>query len=206
VKAGVVCGLCGLAALVDFAATFLVGRCYLPLYLDCIGSMTIAWTLGLIPALAVSAITAALNYAFIHHEWQICLFVICGFASSVITCGFARFFPGVIAPRSAGTASLFERCILLFGLSCVLCIVMSLMGGVISTIIGGMDAWGEAARYPVPENRFKLGFLHHRIPVLAREILSRLPVNILDRPITVFTAFAAAAFLRKTRLHFPAAS
>ncbi|MDR1420741.1 MAG: hypothetical protein LBI86_10235, partial [Treponema sp.] len=51
--------------------------------------------------------------------------------------------------------------------------------------------------YRTPELYFKLGLLRNGLPLLASEILARIPVNIVDRPVSVFGAYGIAFLLRR---------
>jgi hypothetical protein len=48
-----------------------------------------------------------------------------------------------------------------------------------------------------PEDSFKLGLLRNNIPLLPTAILSRIPINIVDRFIAVFGGFGISLFYRK---------
>jgi hypothetical protein len=65
------------------------------------------------------------------------------------------------------------------------------MGGFIAVLIG-VDPAG-------PEMRLQFSLVQSGFPTAAVEILSRVPVNMIDRPITVFGGFGAALLLRKIR-------
>jgi len=48
-----------------------------------------------------------------------------------------------------------------------------------------------------PSDIFKLGFLRHNAPVLAAGILSRIPINIVDRFIVIFGGYGISLIFRK---------
>jgi hypothetical protein len=69
------------------------------------------------------------------------------------------------------------------------------LGGIIAFIISGFF---KVAEYDIsPDFFFRLGLLRHNMPVLAADILARIPINIADRLITVFAAYSLSLFLRK---------
>jgi hypothetical protein len=78
-------------------------------------------------------------------------------------------------------------------LAFVLCVVISILGGCISTIIIFLDNSAAAAGTitlgaTVPE-------LVPNMSLIAREILSRIPINIIDRLISVFVGYGVARLI-----------
>jgi hypothetical protein len=74
-----------------------------------------------------------------------------------------------------------------------LCVVISIMGGFISVFIE------TVLRLPMGTPRveifFKLGLLRGGINLAGAEILSRIPINIVDRPVSVFGAYGTSLLL-----------
>jgi hypothetical protein len=73
------------------------------------------------------------------------------------------------------------------------CIVVSICGGVIDFILGKLSA---PLTYS-PEDTFELGLLRNNVPVLVTAILSRIPINIVDRFIAVFGGYGIFLVFRK---------
>jgi len=73
------------------------------------------------------------------------------------------------------------------------CIVVSISGGIIDFII----TRNSAPRPIFPEDTFKLGLLRNNVPVLATAILSRIPINIVDRFIAIFGGYGISVLYRK---------
>jgi hypothetical protein len=71
----------------------------------------------------------------------------------------------------------------LMALAALDCIVVSIVGGVIDFILNRLLAVPRAF---YPEDIFKLGLIRNNMPALAAAILSRIPINIVDRFIVVF--------------------
>jgi hypothetical protein len=80
-------------------------------------------------------------------------------------------------------------------LAFALCIVMSIMGGVISAAI-----WGASSSYPYGGSLLigigKTMFTEN-VPTVVREILARIPVNMIDRIITAFAGYGIAILLKR---------
>jgi hypothetical protein len=73
------------------------------------------------------------------------------------------------------------------------CIVVSISGGIIDYVLTLLSS--PKALYP--EDSFKLGLLRNNVPVLASAILSRIPINIVDRFIVVFGGYGVSLVYRK---------
>jgi hypothetical protein len=80
-------------------------------------------------------------------------------------------------------------------LSLVMCIVISVMGGLISASITIYT--GRVYNAAPPEALFRLGFIRQGFGLMASEILARFPVNVADRPIAVFGGYGIAFLARK---------
>jgi hypothetical protein len=77
------------------------------------------------------------------------------------------------------------------------CMTISLIGGTvdwtIAVTLGPVDNVASAYTF------FKMGLLRNRLPLLAAAILSRIPVNIIDRFITIFGGYGLGLLLRKIK-------
>jgi hypothetical protein len=73
---------------------------------------------------------------------------------------------------------------------------MSIMGG---NIAAGMKFFAspDAVIEEGPELPFKLTLLRRDLPLLAVEILSRIPLTIIDRLVSAFGAYGLAALLSR---------
>jgi hypothetical protein len=191
------CILCLIATAANWALSFLVeNRLGLPLFMDTL--FTIALTFAAGPLWGI--ITAVLTTAFIgylyYQFWGTYLYVLCTIAAVLLTWVFCRRFKLVPFPEPAGQSTWFIRVIsILLILSIVMCVLISVLGGIIAFIISGVLNVPEYAISP--DFFFRLGLLRHNIPVLAADILARIPINIVDRPITVFGAYGLSLLLRK---------
>lgn len=86
----------------------------------------------------------------------------------------------------------------LLGLSLVMCLVMSISGGIISRICAYAN--GDGSEYTFQTQFLAVLFEGRLMSPLLDSILLRIPVNILDRLITVFAAFGVYQLLSKSRI------
>jgi hypothetical protein len=84
----------------------------------------------------------------------------------------------------------------LFILSLSMCMFMSVSGGLIAWFI--TTVWSVPSRY-FPYSYFLLGLHLNNIPVPLAEILSRIPVNIPDRLLSVYGAYGLVLVLKRFR-------
>jgi hypothetical protein len=72
-----------------------------------------------------------------------------------------------------------------------MCIVISILGGLITLLIQSL--WGSSN--PGPELFFKLAPLRKALPPVLVEIAARIPLNIIDRLLSVLGGYGVAALL-----------
>jgi hypothetical protein len=82
---------------------------------------------------------------------------------------------------------------LLLVLAALDCLVVSVSGGIIDYTLTIL----KAPRTFSPEDSFKLGLLRNNVPLLATAILSRIPINIVDRFIVIFGGYGVSLLFRK---------
>ncbi|MDR1931330.1 MAG: hypothetical protein LBQ57_00770 [Spirochaetales bacterium] len=186
----------------DYAMSLVTSGFGVGLYLDTIFTVTVTFSggpgAGLISALLY---TAACRY----DSWGIYLFGICSVAAVVLTYLFSRIFPAECGSlriigrpaekkeREDLPPTILNIITVLVLFSLTMCVLMSVLGGIIAWFI---QAVLNAPLVDVPpETFFKLGLVRHNISLIVTEILARFPVNILDRIITVFTAYGMARLL-----------
>jgi hypothetical protein len=186
----------------------------LPLYLDTILTVTVTLLCGVFWGVITGAFTnlIAATITFGAGGWEGYLFVLCNIATALVTWLFVHFFPrelnlGKITPedtpfKSRTLSKVMDRMIVLALLSFGLCIAMSVLGGLIAAAIRSFrPAADSQAISPITSTLMPTMF-GHNLPVILEEILSRIPVNIIDRLISVFAgygiALAARGLLNKT--------
>ena len=177
--------LCILAAGANYVVSTLVLR--VPLFLDTLFSAAICFTLGLWPALLTALITQVLTCIRESSITPI-FFILCSIAELLLI---YRLNPArsKTTPSLAGT---FAGLLLLYIASCI---VISVLGGVIDFVYHNVLA--NSKLYFSPEDTFKISLALNETPALLMNILSRIPVNIVDRFIVIFGGFFISRGLKK---------
>jgi hypothetical protein len=180
------------------------------LYLDTIFTAAAGFAGGLVPGL-ISAVLTTVLYGIANtittgtpYFGAYYLYILCSIAVVLLVRLFARFFPtecesvriiGGQDQLNKGKIRQSSLLIMLATLSLVTCVVVSVMGGLISaaitTVTGVVDKSGP------PETYFRLGFIRQGFNLTASEILARFPVNIADKPIAVFGGYGIALLTKK---------
>lgn len=187
-----------LCCLLAVGANFLLTRfkgdvLALPLYLDTLFTCAVTFAAGLLPGICTAVLTATtFPYIFygIHKDT---LFVICSIAEVLLVWSFRR----RLSEEKGAPAqvSFVSKVAILFILAVFACIIASFLGGVIDFFL--FNFWGETKFQYSPEDRFKLGLLRGNMPLLQASILSRLPINIVDRFIVIFGGYSVSLGIRK---------
>ena len=203
--------LCIAAALFNIAFNMLCLLLDLPLYLDTILTVSITLLYGPLWGCLTGAFTniIANTIYFDVHGWPSYLFALCNIATALITWLFVCFFrrelsfaslhhskvPAAEAfpgPESRRLDAAISRLIVLVFLAFALCLAMSILGGLISAFIQFLLTVQGDARLNPASTQLSSTLFKRQMPVVAVEILSRIPMNIIDRLITVFAAYGIA--------------
>jgi hypothetical protein len=147
--------------------------------------------------------------------WEGYLFAIFNIATALVTYFFFRRFPRELSlnrkirrefcgdpqtlSKSRYFAVIMERVVMLILLSFALCLIISIAGGLISFFIQSLAPIYTEEKGLSPNLYYTM--FHQSFPALLREILVRIPMNIVDRLISAFAgygiAMAVSAFLRR---------
>jgi len=155
-----------------------------PLFLDTVFTAAISFAFGIIPGIFTAILTwllpcayyGGINFYFLCSAAEV--LIICALKPSVLETPFYTSKEKIAASYTALVSKLF----LLY----ILCAVtISVVGGVVDYI---MHLFVERNYYSV-DDLFKQGFFMSNMPVLAVNILSRLPINIVDRFIVILAGF-----------------
>ena len=169
--------LCILAAGANYVVSTLVLK--VPLFLDTLFSAAVCFTVGFWPALLTALLTQAAT-CIRENSITPFLFIFCCIAELLLIVK--------LNPAKSRTplslAGIFAGLLLLYIASCI---VISVLGGVIDFIYHHVMA--NSKLYFSPEDTFKISLSLIGIPALAMDILSRIPVNIVDRFIVIFGGF-----------------
>ena len=159
-----------------------------PLFLDTIGTVAVTFAFGWIPGAICAILTTFIDSLIGSYFLQLpCLYVLC----SLLAVGITQIFKTHIYDSS----SVGIKISYLFILSIIMCILISLLGGIIDSLCITFSSY--KGDFPVASDYFKPNFFQIGFSQLGTNILSRLPVNIIDRPITVFTAYGAVELCKK---------
>jgi hypothetical protein len=186
--------------------------------------MTLTFYGGLFWGILTGALTNLIFHSVFFISWPYYLYTLCNITVALVTALFVRWFPRELniiktedknkysgrlsdnkLSNSLQLQSLIERAIVLILLSFAMCIVISVLGGIFSTLIDIIEApvEGASASQPFeivdPGKNFRPALARKGLPALLVEIGSRIPVNILDRLISSFAGFAFAWLLVKNR-------
>ena len=161
----------------------------IPLFLDTVFNAAVCFTVGIIPGIA----TALLTYAATSiRNGSFDPFILCAIAEVLIIW---RLKPAEY-PKPAATltslVSVFARLMLLY-ITC--CITISILGGVIDYFYYGVLL--NPKQYFSAEDTFKIGLLQSGIPILTLNILSRIPVNLVDRFIVISGGYFISCGLKR---------
>jgi len=211
--------LCVAGALLNVALHLLAtGEDLLPLYLDTVFTITVTLLCGPVWGCLTGALTNIISHTNNFWGWEGYLFALCNIATALVTWQFIRFFPKELnliqiqhdnkhsfSVKSRQLDNIMNRIIILTLLSFALCLVISILGGLISAFIEILrsTAVSEAIQNPAsPPNT-----QYDSIPLVLREIISRIPINIIDRLISAFLGFfiALALSILGKKIFFPIA-
>jgi hypothetical protein len=176
----------------------------LPLFLDTLFTCALAFTVGPLPGIAITVmsycITGTVRY-FRFGDRGTYLYALCAVAEVLLIYGFRRRYPLRENPGGPdGGDSLISTMSALFLLYLLTCMTISLTGGMvdwtIAVTLGPVDDVASAYTF------FKMGLLRNRLPLLAAAVLSRIPVNIIDRFITIFGGYGLGLLLGKVKGNF----
>ena len=167
----------------------------IPLFLDTVFNAAVCFAAGLVPGI----ITALLTYTGIAFRYSNSgPFVLCSIAEVLLVWWMnpARIKEPqtVYLPKTAVASfvSVLARLALLY----IVCsIAISVLGGVIDYIY--YTVLPNSKLYFTAEDAIKLGLLQNDIPALAMNILSRIPVNIVDRFIVIFGGYFISLGIKK---------
>jgi hypothetical protein len=172
-----------------------------PLYLDTVFTIAVTFSFGLLPGLVTGVALYPLQntlYNFLLNTPATVgnVFVLCALSEILAVHFFciktraqqSSFFK---EPSLPSFITMAPPLMVLIALDCIL---VSFIGGVIDFILNRLLS---VPRGFYPEDIFKLGLIRNNMPLLAAAILSRIPINIVDRFIAVFGGYGISLLYRK---------
>ena len=177
------------------------------LFLDTIFTITATLLAGPYWGALTGASTNIIIHTIEFWGWEGYLFALCSIATALITYLFMRLFPRelslphrqetsydfLLLPKSRRFALVMERLVVLILLSLALCFAMSIMGGLISALIQIFNP--ARAGTPDLSPYYFYGMIPENVSFILREIMIRIPMNIVDRLISAFSGYGFALAL-----------
>ena len=171
----------------------------IPLYLDTVFTIAVTLMGGLFFGSLCGALTNLIHHSVWFWGWEGYLFTLCNIATACITWLFIRIFPRELrlfaetdktAPPVQSLNKGMDRMIVLILLSFALCIAMSVLGGFLTALILSLSPAhaGERGLSVL----LSTTLFNSNLPLVLVEILSRIPINIIDRLISAFGGYAIA--------------
>jgi hypothetical protein len=191
---------CLLAAGANWLLSWLCRFIGVSLFLDTLFTLMVTFLRGPVWGCLCAVFTTLVLQIVDVGMWPYSLFVVCGIAGVILTWLFTRSHH-IFDSKDEEDGGGFNRVTLLLILSLHMCILMSVLGGLIAFLIPIL--WPSTAYVFSVISYYKLGLLLNGLPALAAEIISRFPVNIPDRLLSVFGAYGLAWVFRKTRSLIP---
>ena len=196
--------LCLISALLNTVlSSFISGIIRFPLYLDTVFTVAVCFAAGLVPGILTGLFSISFSPLVTPYLLGVPAF---------LTLGGFLFFPCVLAeiflvyvfhkkirsregvflemPSLHNFIGIAAQLLMLAALACM---AISILGGLIDYIMTQLPL----LRPNYPEDTFKLGLLVNNVPLLAAAILSRIPINIVDRFVVVFGGFGVSLLFRK---------
>jgi hypothetical protein len=194
--------LCALSAVCNAALShFVINTVKLPLFLDTVFTIAMCFSAGLFAGFLTGAfscfcISFVYKYILANSLPGVAyLFYIC----VIIEVLLVWFFHGKMKEREEvflqkpSLQSFIYVAPLLLGLVALDCIAVSITGGIIDFAL----TVHNVPRSVSPEDTFKLGLLQNNMPLLATAVLSRIPINIVDRFIAIFGGYGVSLLFKK---------
>jgi len=201
--------LCLSGAFLNIAISRLSGFFGFPLYLDTILTIAITLVFGFFLGELCGILCNTIYQTIWFWVWEGHLFTICSIATAGLVFLFMKLFPREMnltfeekktkqilsLHKSSRLSFVIDRIIILILLSFALCLAISILGGLIAGfILINSSYYAEEA---VISSVFSATMFSHNFPVILKEILSRIPMNIIDRLLSAFGGYGIALVLRK---------
>ena len=196
--------LCLAGSILNVTISRLCFLAEIPLYMDTIFTISVTLTCGLSFGALCGALTNFISHSLwgLSWAWEGYLFMLCNIATAFVTWFFMRIFPrelNLTASRKmypvykdSLISKLMDRIIINIIFAFVLCIIMSITGGFLAAFIMSYRSVESGITSFFSATMFNLN-----TPLVFTEIASRIPVNIIDRLISVFAGYGAAAGFRR---------
>jgi hypothetical protein len=163
-----------------------------PLFLDTVFTAAVTFSLGLLPGIAVAVISLVIPGIYYK---SLNFFILCSITEVLLIYALKPAPVNIpdFVPKKKIVASYTSLAAKLMLLYIICAITISVLGGVIDYI--SQIFLGK--HYYSVEDNFKLSLIMNNFPVLAANILARIPINIVDRFIVIFGGYLISRGLVK---------
>lgn len=163
----------------------------LPLFMDTLGSITVAFIFGGVPAIICATISQIIM-SFVEHYASaiILLYVTTVYAAIGVVCLFRK--------SLQETDSVLNTIFIIFLISILMALCVSISGGIVNAIcIYVQDITGYAIQDNAATSYFQVDLLKMGLSSIPTYILSRIPSNLIERPIITVISFGISVMYQK---------
>jgi hypothetical protein len=195
----ILCALCAAGAAINcFFNVSIKQIAGISLFLDTVMTMALTFYGGMFWGLVTGFLSNVIVSSLWFYGWSYYLFSLCNIAVALVTALFIRWFPrelGILplmgsAVKTKRMEEVIERGVVLILLAMALCVVISVMGGLIALVVRIFHP-GEPGTID-PEIPFRAALIRRNFPSFAVEIGARILINIPDRLISSFAGYGIA--------------
>ena len=163
----------------------------LPLFMDTLGSITVAFIFGGVPAIICATISQIIMFFVEHYASAIILlYVTTVYAAIGVVCLFRK--------SLKETDSVLNTIFIIFLISILMALCVSISGGIVNAIcIYVQDITGYAIQNNAATSYFQVDLLKMGLSSIPTYILSRIPSNLIERPIITVISFGISVMYQK---------
>ena len=163
----------------------------LPLFMDTLGSITVAFIFGGVPAIICATISQMIMFFVEHYASAIILiYVTTVYAAIGVVCLFRK--------SLQETDSVLNTIFIIFFISILMALCVSISGGIVNAIcIYVQDITGYAIQDNAATSYFQVDLLKMGLSSIPTYILSRIPSNLIERPIITVISFGISVMYQK---------
>ena len=163
----------------------------LPLFMDTLGSITVAFVFGGVPAIICATISQIIMFFVEHYASAIILiYVTTVYAAIGVVCLFRK--------SLQETDSVLNTIFIIFFISILMALCVSISGGIVNAIcIYVQDITGYAIQDNAATSYFQVDLLKMGLSSIPTYILSRIPSNLIERPIITVISFGISVMYQK---------
>lgn len=163
----------------------------LPLFMDTLGSITVAFIFGGVPAIICATISQIIMFFVEHYASAIILIYVTTVYAAI---GVVRLFRKSLQE----TDSVLNTIFIIFFISILMALCVSISGGIVNAIcIYVQDITGYAIQDNAATSYFQVDLLKMGLSSIPTYILSRIPSNLIERPIITVISFGISVMYQK---------